>query len=154
MIVILKEWSSVIILLFARAFPGTLFEIGQGIFFGTIRRIVGRSSEPPSNYTKNDHPEPAPSGSNLELACRRCSSELLYFRPWDFLRNNPPYIRMLFGVQSNYTMNDHLESAPSGRNLEFACRGCSPEHLHYGHGIFSGIIPPYSRHALRSLSQL
>merc|ERR1712002_1009079 len=46
-----------------------------------------------------------------------------------FLRNYPLYRRMLFGVHSNYTMNDHLDPALSGSNLEFACRGRSSERL-------------------------
>ena len=128
-----------VIILFARVFPGTLFKIGQGIFYGTIRRIGGALRSPwLANYTKNDHQEPAPSGNNLALACRGVLRTPLFTAvgfSLDFPRISldfPPFRRMLFGVQSNFTMNDHLGIGTlRGVPLSLPCRGCSPEHPYF-----------------------
>ena len=81
-----------------------------------------------SNYTMNDHLEPAPTGSNLEFACRGCSTEHPHLWPREVLRNNLP--RIVGGSsepKSSYTKNELLEPAPFGEYY----RVCLAEGVHW-----------------------
>ena len=58
-----------------------------------------------SNYTINDHLDPAPRGVTLSLPAGVFSGTPNILASGLFLRNNTPYSRMLYGAPSNYAMN-------------------------------------------------